>query len=156
MASGVIVVGISEYTAAIKTTVLKADTAARNIVIKGGEVIKENAKKEFRPRPPGSERVSSKTGRTYYLGAPLYPANPPRPTTRTGNLKGSISVEASPMGAFRWESNIGPRYGQAVRYAKYVEVGGARKFPYMEPGFDKSLPEILMIAQEEWRIAAEA
>ena len=47
MASGIVVVGEHEFFAAMDVTIEAANIAARNIVYKGGEIIRTNAKKEF-------------------------------------------------------------------------------------------------------------
>jgi HK97 gp10 family phage protein len=142
MAFKVVVVGEHEFYAAMDVKISAANLAARNIVYKGGEVIRTNAKKEFRPQQPKS-----------------VPAVPTRPTERTGNLKRSIAVtKVSPTGKSMWVSETGPAFGPAINYAKYVETGTSRSrpYPYMKPGFDKSIPEITTIAMEEWRIALES
>ena len=129
------------------------DTAARNIVQKGGLVIERKAKEGFNPRPSGSQRTS-KSGRTYYQGAPKYPATPPKPTQRTGNLRNSTRFQGiKQMGIGRWMSQTGP----TVQYAPFVEYGTshAREFPYMRTAVKDSNEEINRIAQEEWRLAQE-
>jgi|APCry1669189204_1035204.scaffolds.fasta_scaffold126991_2 hypothetical protein len=156
MVSRIIVVGEAEFHGAMKLKTEASNRASRNIVAKGGEIISANAKKEFRPYIFGSQRVSA-SGKTYYKTAPPFQPIPPRPTNRSGNLQRSIRVAlVSTTTSGVWMSETGPAYGPATRYAKYVEVGGNRKFPYMEPGFDKSLEELRLLAQEEWRIATEA
>ena len=142
MASGIVVVGEHEFFAAMDVTIEAANIAARNIVYKGGEIIRTNAKKEFRDRQPKS-----------------VPAIPTRPTERTGNLKNSIAVTSVlPTGKGMWVSETGPAFGPGVQYSGYVETGTSRSrpFPYMKPGFDKSIKEITIIAMEEWRIALES
>ena len=142
MASGIVVVGELKFHAAMDFKIEAANTASRNIVYKGGEIIRTNAKKEFRDRKPKS-----------------VPAIPTRPTERTGNLKNSIAVTSVlPTGKGMWMSETGPAYGPAIQYAKYVETGTSRSrpFPYMKPGFDKSIKEITLLAMEEWRIATES
>lgn len=142
MASGIVVVGEHEFFAAMDVTIEAANTAARNIVYKGGEIIRTNAKKEFRDRQPKS-----------------VPALPSRPTERTGHLKNSIAVTSVlPSGRGMWVSETGPAFGPAIQYAKFVETGTSRSrpYPYMKPGFDKSIKEITILAMEEWRIAMQA
>jgi len=142
MASGIVLVGEHEFFAAMDVTIEAANTAARNIVYKGGEVIRTNAKKEFRDRQPKS-----------------VPAIPTRPTERTGNLKRSIAVlPVYTTGKGVWVSETGPAYGPGVQYSQYVETGTSRSqpYPYMKPGFDKSIEEITALAMEEWRIALQA
>jgi len=140
MAIEVIVTGTNEFSAGLYKDVAKADIAARNIVTKGAEAIKKNAKNEFRPQQPKS-----------------VPAVPTRPTERTGNLKGSIEMLGTPIpvGKGGWMSQTGPK--PEIKYAGYVEYGTSRAapYPYMKPGFKKSEKEIEIIAMEEWRIALE-
>ena len=149
----IIISGINEFDKALKFDIAKADTAARNIVTKGAFVIERKAKEEFRARPSGSQRVS-KNGRVYYQGAPKYPAVPPQPTQRTGNLRNSIKTQQiKSLGLGRWQSDTGP----SVKYAGFVEYGTSRsrEFPYMTTGIKNSNEEINRIAQEEWRLAQE-
>ena len=153
MASEIIISGINEFENEMKRNILRMDTAARNIVQKGGFVIERKAKEGFNPRPSGSQRTS-KSGRTYYQGAPKYPATPPKPTQRTGNLRNSTRFQGiKQMGIGRWMSQTGP----TVQYAPFVEYGTshAREFPYMRTAVKDSNEEINRIAQEEWRLAQE-
>ena len=146
----VIISGINEFDNGLKRSMAKADIAARNIVTKGALVIERKAKEGFNPRPSGSQRTS-KSGRTYYQGAPKYPATPPKPTQRSGNLRNSIKTQqVTSLGAGRWQSDTGP----SVKYAGFVEYGTSRsrEFPYMTPGIKSSYEEINSIAQEEWRL----
>ena len=149
----IIISGINEFENEMKRNILRMDTAARNIVTKGALVIERKAKEGFNPRPSGSQRTS-KSGRTYYQGAPKYPATPPKPTQRSGNLRNSIKTQqVTSLGAGRWQSDTGP----SVKYAGFVEYGTSRsrEFPYMTPGIKSSYEEINSIAQEEWRLAQE-
>ena len=149
----IIISGINEFENEMKRNILRMDTAARNIVQKGGFVIERKAKEGFNPRPSGSQRTS-KSGRTYYQGAPKYPATPPKPTQRTGNLRNSTRFQGiKQMGIGRWMSQTGP----TVQYAPFVEYGTshAREFPYMRTAVKDSNEEINRIAQEEWRLAQE-
>ena len=149
----IIISGVSEFDKALRLDIAKSDLAARNIVTKGALIIERKAKEEFRARPSGSQRTS-KTGRTYYQGAPKYPATPPNPTQRSGNLRNSIRMQSvTSLGSGRWQSDTGP----SVKYAGYVEYGTSRsrEFPYMTPGVKNSNEEINRIAQEEWRLAQE-
>ena len=153
MASKIILVGYKEFELSMLKLNAKSDVAARNIVTKGALIIERKAKEEFRARPSGSQRVS-KSGRVYYQGAPKYPATPPKPTQRSGNLRNSIRMQAvTSLGVGRWQSDTGP----SVKYAGAVEYGTSRsrEFPYMKPGVKNSYEEINRIAQEEWRLAQE-
>jgi HK97 gp10 family phage protein len=153
VASEIIISGMSDFDKALRFNIAKADAAARNVVTKGALIIERKAKEEFRARPSGSQKTS-KSGRTYYQGAPKYPATPPNPTQRSGNLRNSIRTQSvTSLGAGRWQSDTGP----SVKYAGYVEYGTsrARQFPYMTPGVKNSNEEINRIAQEEWRLAQE-
>jgi HK97 gp10 family phage protein len=142
----IVVTGTNQFSAGLYKNVAKANFAARNIVTKGAEVIKENAKKEFRPTQPKS-----------------VPAIPTSPTNRTGTLRDSIQMIGLPIpfGKNGWMSQTGPK--PEVKYAGYVEYGTSRMtqspypvgYPYMKPGFQKSEKEIELIAQEEWRAAQE-
>ena len=145
----IIVEGVSELSARFKALTVKADAAARNIVLKGAVVIAGESKKDFRPRPSGSQTTSRRTGRVYYKGAPNYPAQPPMPTNRSGNLRRSIRMlKVRPMGFGRWESTTGP----TVSYGGYVEYGTsrARPFPFMKPALERSSAALAAIYEREW------
>ena len=141
-----------EYKSAIKvleSTKAKADIAGERIVTRGSLIIEEAAKKEFRPRPLGSRRVS-RNGRVYYVGAPDYPAEPPRPTSRTGNLQSSIGTRyVKKLGYGRWESGTGPN----MKYGPYVEYGTSRsrEFPFMAPALEKTREKLHALAEKEWK-----
>jgi len=148
----IVVEGIPEFDKMLATFVVDSDLAARNIVTKGALIIERNAKLEFRGRPAGSQRTSKKTGRVYYAGAPKFPAAPPQPTNRTGNLQASIRMQkVTGLGAGRWQSDTGP----SVKYGPYVNFGTsrARAFPFMTNGFKNSLKEIQELAETEWAAA---
>jgi len=137
--------GMKEWQKRLERIEQLAQTGAEKFVREGGLVIASNAKREFRGRPLGSQRTSKK-GRVYYAGAPKYPAEPPRPTNRTGNLSASINlqmVRRTPGGA---ESLT----GTYVKYAAPVNYGTerSRKFPFMDNGLEKSMPQLKELAEK--------
>jgi hypothetical protein len=153
MASGLRISGVDKVLAKLDASIAKADVQAERIVRKGSAIIASNAKRQFRARP-GGQRVSKRTGRIYYQGAPKFPAEPPKPTQRSGNLRNSIGlVGVRKLGAGVWESRTGP----SMPYAGYVERGTsrARPFPYMAPGRDASTEAIKALAAAEWEMVAE-
>jgi hypothetical protein len=152
MASEIVVSGVSEFDNRLDEMTAKTDIAARNIVTKGALIIGDESKAQFRPRPAGSQRTSKKTGRIYYAGAPKYPAAPPKPTTRSGNLRSSIrTINVTKLGASRWSSDTGP----TVKYGIYVDYGTsrARAFPFMELGLLNSETKLKALAETEWATA---
>lgn len=152
MASAIILQGESEFMTSMKGLEEKMNVAARNIVTKGAIIISDSAKEQFRARPTGSQRTSKKTGRVYYAGAPSFPAQPPMPTQRTGNLRNSIRMQSvKSLGTGRWQSDTGP----SVQYGGYVNYGTsrARPFPYMTNGLKNADERIRSLAQEEWATA---
>jgi hypothetical protein len=147
----VAVKGVHEFTRAIEVQAAKLDKASERIVKKGSTIVGRFAKKEFRPRPLGSQRISA-SGRVYYNAKGQYAPRPPKPTSRTGNLRDSIHmVDAQRIGPGRWVSTTAP----TMVYARRVELGGGpnRPFPYLKPGFDKSLPELQRLYHDEWAAA---
>ena len=148
MASGIHVSGISELDRALAEQVLKVDVASRQIVEKGGLMIASEAKKGFRPRPSGSQRVSQKTGRIYYSFAPPFQATPPIPTNRTGNTSASIKIQRISPVSGGWMSMTGP----STFYSPYVEYGTShqQEEPFMETALDKRLIELRALADEEY------
>jgi len=148
MASSIHVSGVSELDRALAEQVLKVDVASRAIVEKGGLMIASEAKKGFRPRPSGSQRVSKKTGRIYYSFQPPYQATPPIPTNRTGNTSASIKIQRISPIPGGWMSMTGP----STPYSPYVEYGTShqQKEPFMETALDKRLIELRTLADEEY------
>ena len=152
MASGYYVTGVDRVERNFDALVTKADIGARNIVEKGGIIVAGAAKTDFRARPAGSQTTSKRTGRIYYKGAPNYPANPPMPTNRSGNLRRSIKLQrVTTLGAGKWESTTGP----SMLYAPFVEYGTsrARAFPYMRPALEKSMVPLRALYEMEWASA---
>jgi hypothetical protein len=143
--------GIKEFTRAVEVQAAKLDKASERIVKKGSAIVGRFAKKEFRPRPLGSQRISA-SGRVYYATNGRFAPQPPKPTSRTGNLRNSIHmVQAERLGPASWMSTTAP----SVVYGARVELGGGpnRPFPYMKPGFDKSVPELQRLYNDEWAAA---
>ena len=145
-----IVTGIAEFDLAIKAMEARVDEAARKFVLEGAERIKREAKKIF---ITGSD--ASITSKWHSDAWPL-------PTRRTGNLMNSIySDGARKIGTGKWESQTGPH----IVYGRRIELGfhgsgrwpyyTTRPFPYMQPGIEKSIPQLdilfnsLVIAAQE-------
>jgi hypothetical protein len=153
MASGVEISGLKEAEKALESKKLYADIAARNWVTKGALIVEANAKRHFRGRPTGSQRTSKKTGRTYYIGAPRYPASPPDPTNRTGNLYASIKSGRPIKTSTGWSNTSGTE----LKYAPFVNYGTsrARPFPFMDNGLKDSIEPLRALADAEWAAAME-
>jgi hypothetical protein len=143
----IIVKGVTGVNEGLLRIVANVDRANERIVRKGGTVIARNAKKEFKPRPLGSMRTS-KSGKVYYASKPPYAPKPPTPTSRSGNLRDSITTETRRVGPGIWMSTTGP----TMIYGRRVELGGGknRAFPYLAPGFKKSKEELEVIYKKEW------
>ena len=134
--------GVDNVARYLETQTAKLDMAARNIVQKGGLIIANHAKDEFK-------------------GDGLSPdINYPHPTNRTHNLRNSIKVldvKREALGS--WSSKTGP----TKIYGRRVELGypggegrghaRTRAFPYMGPGFEKSRGELKELYSYEWRKA---
>lgn len=156
------VTGIDEVKRRLNLTIDKADAAARQIVVEGSVLIANEAKLQFRPRPMGSRRVSKKTGRVWFdakgfsASGPgsvkTFAPAPPHPTNRSGMLSRSIGRRAlTKLGPGRYLSVTGP----TMVYGRRVELGGggARAFPYMQPGFEKARPALEELYTREWKRA---
>ena len=145
-----IVTGIPEFDAAIKAMEARVDEAARKFVLEGAERIKREAKNIFI------------TGADAKITEKWHSDAWPLPTRRTGNLMNSIySDGARKTGVGRWESQTGPH----IVYGRRIELGfhgsgrwpyyTTRPFPYMQPGIEKSIPQLdilfnsLVIAAQE-------
>jgi hypothetical protein len=137
--------GMNEWQARLFKMEQLAQTGAEKFVREGGLIIASNAKREFRGRPLGS-KVVSKKGRVYYAGAPKFPAQPPRPTNRTGNLASSINLQMVRRISTGAESLTGTyvKYGPAVNYGSER----SRPFPFMEPAIEKSMPALRGLAEK--------
>ena len=146
--------GIDKVVNRLQNLVDKADLASRTIVTKSAVIIADAAKRNFRPRPEGSERTSKQTGHRYYSSAGKFQARPPSPTNRTHNLQSSIKLQSvERLGVGVWQSFAGPNEG--IKYAAPVEFGTnrSRPFPYMRPALEETMPRINEIYREEWRKA---
>lgn len=145
--------GIDDFARAITIQAEKLDKASERIVKKGAAIVGSDAKRQFRPRPLGSVRTS-KTGRVYYSSKPPFQPRPPKPTSRSGNLRDSIHmIEAKRIGPGKWISTTGP----TMIYGRRVELGGgrARAFPYMAPGLQAAKPKLRKLYADEWRKALQ-
>jgi len=143
--------GVQDFAKAVRVQAEKLDKASERIVKKGSTIVGSEAKRQFRPRPLGSVRTS-KSGKVYYSSKPPYQPRPPRPTSRSGNLRNSIHmVEAKRLGPGRWVSTTSP----TMIYGRRVELGGgrARAFPYMAPGLQAAKPKLRKLYTDEWRKA---
>ena len=142
--------GIPEFESAMNQMIVRVDNAARSFVLKGGEVIKREAKNTFLT---GSD--ASITEKWHSDAWPL-------PTRRTGNLMNSIYTEnVRKLSSGVWQSQTGPH----IIYGRRIELGfhgsgqwpyyTTRPFPYMKPGIEKSIPVLdvlfnsLVIAPQE-------
>ena len=132
---------------------IAVDAASFRIVRDGALLIASDAKRHFRPRP-GGQRVSKKSGRTYYVYTPPFQAIPPQPTSRSDGLQTSIGkVSSVTKISGGWMSIIGTK----LSYAGYVEYGTRfmQPEPFMEYAATKNQEKIQLGAAEEWSKAME-
>lgn len=138
--------GVQGLGKALEDMTFRIDNASRRIVERGGLLIANSAKRQFR-------------GDTHAL------PNPPRPTRRTGNLRDSIEVkDVTRVGPGSWKSSVGP----TMIYGRRVELGGSssymtkkgtevhvttRPFPYLYPGFIEAKPRLVELYNSEYRKA---
>ena len=129
--------GVKEFNASIKALENRMRMAGRDIVIEGGQVIVKNSRRMF--TEPGNGRKGK------HVGPPGGP-----PNIRSGNLARSIqSSKAEEIGRGRWTNRTGP----TAIYGRRIERGfpeGKHNYPYLQPGFEKSMPEIKIIAERVW------
>ena len=146
-----IVDGIPEFESAMNKMIIAVDNAARSFVLKGGEVIKREAKNTFLT---GSD--ASITEKWHSDAWPL-------PTRRTGNLMNSIYTEnVRKLSSGVWQSQTGPH----IIYGRRIELGfhgsgqwpyyTTRPFPYMKPGIEKSIPVLDVLFNSLLTAAQEA
>ena len=140
---GIIIRNVKEFDKGVEEMIARVNRASEVIVRQGGQVVARESKKIFL----GSPTKKGPNGRGKGQQGQKSPSWP-RPTNRTGHLRDSIRVEVKQEGSGRWSSTTGP----TTIYGRRVELGGGanRPFPYMEPGFDKALPELKAIYRSEW------
>jgi hypothetical protein len=150
----IVVSGLTGFTAGIAELEAKALEAAQQFVTRGALIVESNAKKDWRPRPAGSRKVS-KSGHVYYDGKPPYQAQRPQPTIRTGNTRNSIRRQYVRRTEGGWESGT----GASTYYAPYIQTGTrfihAPAFPFMETGLKNSEPELRALAVTLWGAVTE-
>jgi hypothetical protein len=137
----------------------KVENASRIIVSQGGALIEREAKQVFRPRPNKSE--VHRNGRVVFLSTGANAPRKPRPTSRSGLLRGSITTAVDRVGNGRWMSRTGPtvKYGRNVESGKstttksYAAVVEDRGYPFMDPAFEKAKPRLSAIYREQWKKA---
>ena len=142
--------GIPEFESAMNQMIVRVDNASRSFVLKGGEVIKREAKNTFI------------TGADAKITEKWHSDAWPLPTRRTGHLMNSIYTEnVRKLSSGVWQSQTGPH----IIYGRRIELGfhgsgkwpyyTTRSFPYMKPGVEKSIPVLdvlfnsLVIAAQE-------
>ena len=148
---GIIIRNVKEFDKGVEEMIARVNRASEVIVRQGGQVVARESKKIFL----GSPTKKGPNGRGKGQQGQKSPSWP-RPTNRTGHLRDSIRVEVRNRGDNAWESTIGP----TTIYGRRVELGGTsrtnghtivtRPFPYMEPGFETSKPELRAIYRKVW------
>jgi hypothetical protein len=152
--STIVFSGVSEFRAATVAMKLRLREASRSIVTRGAVILADSMKEQYRARP-GGRRVSQKTGRVYYQGAPNFPAQPPKPTIRTGNTRASIRPQLiAPISIDTWMSQTGP----TVDYERFPELGTTRikvPFPAVRMGTENAEERIRVLVESEFALAIE-
>ena len=148
---GIIIRNVKEFDKGVEEMIARVNRASEVIVRQGGQVVARESKKIFL----GSPTKKGPNGRGKGQQGQKSPSWP-RPTNRTGHLRDSIRVEVKQEGSGRWSSTTGP----TTIYGRRVELGGTsrtnghtivtRPFPYMEPGFEASKPELRAIYRKVW------
>ena len=146
-----VVKGIPEFNSAVDEMIVRVDEAARSFVLKGGEVIKREAKNTF------ITGADAKITESWHSDAW------PLPTRRTGNLMNSIYTEnVRKLNSGVWQSQTGPH----IIYGRRIELGfhgsgqwpyyTTRPFPFMKPGIEKSIPVLDVLFNSLVTAAQEA
>jgi hypothetical protein len=127
--SGIEIEGVSGFEAGIEAMIVAVDAATRLSVTAGAHLIEANAKAQM---------------------------NGPGPNVRTGTLRRSIGViDTVSLGRGIWKSRIAP----TVIYGRIQELGGyaginhsayLRPRPYMQPGLNKSIPQLEGVFRAAW------
>lgn len=128
------VFGVPELQAALDKLLLDSTAASVRIIKRSEAVVEKAVKKQF----AGSHK----------RGEPTYSLPGEPPDVVTGTLKRGITSSPVTMTGF---AALGSVYPTAV-YSRIQELGGrylpAR--PYLQPGYEESLPELREIAVEEY------
>jgi phage gpG-like protein len=152
----IIFTGINELIAAFSAIEARQIAATRTGLSKSLSLIEREAKTALSVTGsgPGGPGRNTKTGR-FTKGAggtPSMPGTPPH--LQSGDLR--RSVKQSPIeqiGRSRFKGDVGP----TIEYGRIQELGGVAgrgsvlpSRPYMQPSFEKMLPEIAVVFREEW------
>lgn len=155
---------VKRFEQAMSKIVAESELAARAFVTEGGAIIARNAKREFTTvavsRKTGVRGVMEKGAKMpkgYKIERRGGHLEGDQPHIRTGNLARSIQTHAAKVGAGKWQSATYP----GMAYGRRVELGfrgtdslGRRfnqpPYPYLEPGFQKALPELRELATRLW------
>jgi hypothetical protein len=177
MSSNVIITGAREFSAAIEGMERRMNIAAYKVVVEGGKIITEAARREF------TTPIFDKEGNAGYMtrnadGSRVKRSQMPkgfstntayrgrhvggtRPHTRTGTLEKSIETsDITQVGRGRWQSTTGPKadYGRRIELGFTGEDTKKRHYkqppyPYLQPGFEKSRPALITMYEETWKAA---
>lgn len=132
--------GVGEVKAALDRIVAESMAASVRIVKRGEAVVERNVKGEL---SLGAHKRGTPT-----TSAPGTP-----PDVVTGTLRRSVTSDVPTLSGFVATGRVYP----TVVYARIQELGGnglpAR--PYMQPGYEASLPELRIIAEQEWAKACK-
>ena len=132
------------FMADIDALIAAVDTATREAVVLGAQVIEKTSKESFGPaHRKGTPKTSDK------------------PQSVTGTLRRSIHMtEVTALGGGTWQSKVAP----TVIYGRRIELGfsgtdslGRRynqpPYPYMQPGLDKAHDSLSDIFEATWGAA---
>ena len=152
--------GVKAFNASLQTIEKRMRMAGRQIVVEGGQVIAKNSREMFTSVVENKQGVQGVIDRSYgqkgqtkmklvRKGAHVGPEGGP-PNTRTGYLQRSIQTSRpEEIGTGRWTTSTGPK----AIYGRRIELGfprGNYAYPYLQPGFEKSMPEIKVISERVW------
>ena len=152
--------GVKAFNASLQKIEKRMRMAGRQIVVEGGQVIAKNSREMFTSVVENKQGVQGVIDRSYgqkgqtkmklvRKGAHVGPEGGP-PNTRTGYLQRSIQTSRpEEIGFGRWTTSTGPK---AV-YGRRIELGfprGNYAYPYLQPGFEKSMPELKVISERVW------
>ena len=133
------VLGLSEFRAAMDKVIAQADAAAKAIVTQGAASIEAAAKANF--------AGAHKKGQPH-VGGDL-------PNVVTGTLRRSIThTSVVKVGLGTWGTTVGP----TTVYGRRVELGfnGSKGYPFFGPAVEKNAKKLQDIAVKAWTAAIRA
>jgi phage gpG-like protein len=151
-----VVLFTKQTVAALERLTAKQAAATRTATAKALHLIEKEAKSALSQTSTSTDTGRDAKGRFLkHIHSASAPGDPP--FLRSGALRRSIQVDGPhPTGPTSVEGQVGP----TIVYGRIQELGGVAgrgavlpARPYMQPSFEKVMPEIGVIYRDAWRAA---